>query len=140
MNFRAMGAADQRVLIAGAVVAITGLISFVDPAGSWGGVMIVGVLAGLGAASIAAQPQVAPTAQLPATKGLSLLVLGTAATAASLITLVSYIRYVLTNLTDIYELIFLVGLVASIYLLRVGWAAYKAEGGASMAPPAPPAP
>jgi hypothetical protein len=139
MNFRTMGAADQRVLIAGVVIAITALISFVDPAGGWGGIMIVSVLAGLAAAYIAAQPQVAPTMRLPATKGLSLLVLGAAATAASLIALVSYIRYVLRNLNDIYELIFLVGLAASIYLLWVGWAAYKAEGG-SMAPPAPPAP
>jgi hypothetical protein len=127
------------VLIAGAVIAITALISFVDPAGSWGGIMIVSVLAGLAAAYIAVQPQVAPTMQLPATKGMSLLVLGAAATAASLIALVSYIGYVAKNLTDIYELIFLVGLAASVYLLWVGWAAYKAEGGASMAPPAPPA-
>jgi hypothetical protein len=50
MNFRTMSAADQQVLIAGAVIAITGLISFVDPAGSWGGIMIVSVLAGVAAA------------------------------------------------------------------------------------------
>jgi len=140
MSFRSMGAADQRLLIAGAVVAITALISFVDPGGSWGGIMIVSVLAGLAAAYIAVQPQVAPTMRLPATKGLSLLVLGAAATAASVIALVSYVGYVFKNLADIYELIFLVGLVASIYLLWVGWQAYKAEGVASMAPPAPPAP
>jgi hypothetical protein len=139
MNFRTMEPADQRVLIAGVVIAIAGLISFVDPAGSWGGIMIVSVLAGLAAAFVAAQPQVAPTVQLPASKGLSLLVAGAAATAASVIALVSFIGYVFGNLTDIYELIFLVGLVASIYLLWVGWQAYKAESGASMAPPAPPA-
>ena len=85
MNFRTMSAADQRVLIAGAVIAITGLISFVDPAGSWGGIMIVSVLAGVAAAFVAVQPQVAPAMRLPMTKGLSLLVLGAAATAASLI-------------------------------------------------------
>ena len=140
MNFRTMAAADQRVLIAGAVIAITALISFVDPAGSWGGIMIVSVLAGLAAAYIAVQPQVSPSMRLPMTKGLSLLVLGGAATAASVIALVSYIGYVFKNLTDIYELIFLVGLVASIYLLWVGWTAYKAEGGGASAPPAPPAP
>jgi len=139
MNFRTMGAGDQRLLIVGVVIAITALISFVDPSGSWGGIMIVSVLAGLGAAYIAAQPQVAPSMRLPTTRGLSLLVLGGAATAASAIALVSYINYVFKNLTDIYELIFLVGFVASIILLWIGWQAYKAESGASMAPPPPPA-
>jgi len=136
MNYRTMGAAAQRLLITGAVIAITALISFVDPAGSWGGIMIVSLLAGLGAAYLAVQPQVAPSMKLPAPRGLSLLVLGAAATAASAIALLSYIKYVLNNLTDVYELIFLVGLVASAYLLWVGWTAYKAESGASTAPPA----
>jgi hypothetical protein len=136
MNYRTMGAAAQRLLITGAVIAITALISFVDPAGSWGGIMIVSLLAGLGAAYLAVQPQVAPSMKLPAPRGLSLLVLGAAATAASAIALLSYIKYVLNNLTDVYEIIFLVGLVASIYLLWVGWTAYKAEGGATTTPPA----
>ena len=136
MNYRTMGATAQRLLITGAVIAITALISFVDPAGSWGGIMIVSLLAGLGAAYLAVQPQVAPSMKLPAPRGLSLLVLGAAATAASAIALLSYIKYVLNNLTDVYEIIFLVGLVASIYLLWVGWTAYKAEGGATTTPPA----
>jgi len=137
MNFRTMSAADQQVLIAGAVIAITGLISFVDPAGSWGGIMIVSVLAGVAAAFVAVQPQVAPAMRLPMTKGLSLLVLGAAATAASLIALVSYLGYVFKYLTDIYVLIFLVGLVASIFLLWIGWRSYKAESGTSAVPPTP---
>ena len=136
MRFRTLGAGDRRILIAGAVVAITALISFVDPAGSWGGIMIVSVLAGAGAAYLAVQPQVSPTMKLPAPKGMSLLVLGAAATAASAIALLSYVGYVFGNLTDIYEIIFLVGLVASIYLLWVGWTSYKAETGARTAPPA----
>jgi hypothetical protein len=139
MNFRTMSALDQQVLIAGAVIAITALISFVDPAGSWGGIMIVSVLAGVAAAYVAVQPQVAPAMRLPMTKGLTLLVLGAAATAASLIALVSYVGYVFKYLTDIYVLLFLVGLVASVFLLWVGWRAYKAESGASTAPPVPPA-
>jgi hypothetical protein len=98
--------------------------------------MIVSVLAGLGAAYLAVQPQVSPSMKLPAPRGLSLLVLGAAATAASVIALLSYINYALKNLTDIYEIIFLVGLVASIYLLWVGWTAYKAESGATTTPPA----
>jgi hypothetical protein len=136
MNYRTMGAANQRLLIVGAVIAVTALISFVDPAGSWGGIMIVSVLAGLGAAYMAVQPQISPSMKMPAPRGLSLLVLGAAATAASVIALLSYINYALKNLTDIYEIIFLVGLVASIYLLWVGWTAYKAEGGATNTPPA----
>jgi hypothetical protein len=139
MNFRTMSAADQQVLIAGTVIAITALISFVDPAGSWGGIMIVSVLAGVAAAYVAVQPQVAPAMRLPMTKGTSLLVLGAAATAASLIALLSYLGYVFKYLTDIYVLIFVVGLVASVFLLWLGWRAYKAESGAPTAPPPPPA-
>jgi len=139
MNFRTMAAADQQVLIAGAVITITALISFVDPAGTWGGIMIVSVLAGLAAAYVAVQPQVAPSMRLPMTKGLSLVVLGVAATAASVIALLSYLGYVFQYLTDIYVLIFLVGLVASIFLLWIGWRAYTAERGVSTAPPPPPA-
>ena len=139
MSFRTMAAADQQVLIAGAVITITALISFVDPAGTWGGIMIVSVLAGLAAAYVAVQPQVAPSMRLPMTKGLSLVVLGVAATAASVIALLSYLGYVFQYLTDIYVLIFLVGLVASIFLLWIGWRAYKAESGVSTAPPPPPA-
>ena len=139
MSFRTMAAADQQVLIAGAVITITALISFVDPAGTWGGIMIVSVLAGLAAAYVAVQPQVAPSMRLPMTKGLSLVVLGVAATAASVIALLSYLGYVFQYLTDIYVLIFLVGLVASVSLLWIGWRAYKAESGVSTAPPPPPA-
>ena len=140
MNYRSLSAGDQRILIVGVVIAVTALISFVDPAGTWGGIMIVSLLAGLAAAFVALQPQVSPSMKLPAAKGLSLLVLGAAATAASAIALLSYIGYVFKNLTDVYEIIFVVGLVASVYLLWIGWAAYKAEGGAAPAPPAPPAP
>ena len=136
MNLRSLSSGDQRILITGIVIAATALISFVDPSGSWGGIMIVSLLAGLGAAYVAAQPQISPTMKLPAAKGLSLLVLGAAATAASAIALLSYIGYALKNLTDIYEIIFLVGLLASIYLLWIGWLAYKAEGGTTTAPPA----
>ena len=140
MNLASLSARDRQILVAGAVIAITALISFIDPAGDWGGVMLVSVLAGLGAAYVALQPQVAPAMKLPATKGLSLLVLGAAATAASAIAVLSYIWYVIANLLDVYELIFLAGLVASIYLLSLGWAAYNAElGGASATqPPATP--
>ena len=138
MNYRSLSAGDQRILITGVVIAVTALISFVDPAGSWGGIMIVSLLAGLGAAFVAVQPQVSPSMKLPATKGQALLVLGAAATAASAIAVLSFIGYVFDNLTDVYEIIFLVGLVASIYLLWVGRSAYKAEGGAAPAPPGPP--
>jgi len=136
MSSRAFGTGDRRVLITGAVIVVTALLSFVDPGGSWGGIMIVSVLAGAGAAFLAAQPQVSFARQLRVTKGASLLVLGAAATAASGISLLTYLGYVLSNLGDLFELIFLVGLVASIHLLWLGWMAYKAETGVNAAPPA----
>ena len=128
MRFASLRASDRLVLIAGAVIAITALISFIDPAGYGGGIMLISLLAGLGAAYVTLQPQVAPERTLPATRGLSLLVLGTAATAASAIAGVASLGYIIDNLTDSYVLIFLVGLVASVALLWVGWTAYNAEG------------
>jgi len=136
MSFRTLAGGDRRILILGVVIGITALISFLDPAGSWGGIMIVSVLAGAGAAYLAIQPQVSPTVRLPAPRGMSLLVLGAACTAASVIALLSYLGYVLGNLTNVFEVIFLVGLLASISLLWIGWSSYKAESGVTTIPPA----
>ena len=76
MNMQMLGAGDRRYLILGALVALMGLLSFLDPSGSWGAVVLVGILGGLLAAFVAVQPQVAPTVKLPASKGTVLLVAG----------------------------------------------------------------
>jgi hypothetical protein len=136
MSSRALDASDRRVLITGAIIVLTALLSFVDPDGSWGGIMIVSVLAGAAAVFLGAEPHVSPGLRLPATKGTLLLVLGAAATAAGGVSLLTYLGYVVSNLTDLFELAFVVGVIASIYLLSLGWTAYRDETGVNTAPPA----
>jgi len=140
MDFSKLSAGDQRIAIAGAIVAVTALISFVDPSGSWGAVMIVALLGGLGAVFIVVQPQMAPAAKLPATKAMSLLVVGGLATAAYVLAALSYLGYFFRNLADVFEIIFIVGLVAAAFLTWTGWRAYSAERGTSPAAPPPPPP
>ena len=67
MNFSSLSAADRRLVIVGGLVALIALISFVDPSGSWGAVMILSLLGGLLAVFVAVQSQMAPTMKLPTT-------------------------------------------------------------------------
>lgn len=140
MNMQQMlGSGDRRFLILGAVVALAGLLSFLDPSGSWGAVVLVGILGGLLAAFVAVQPQVAPTVKLPTTKGTVLLVAGALAAGGFVIAALTYVNYVFA-LTRIFSIIFDIGLVASLVLLWFGWQAYQAEQGRTPAAPPPAAP
>lgn len=139
MNMQMLGAGDRRYLILGAVVALTGLLSFLDPSGSWGAVVLVGILGGLLAAFVALQPQVAPAVKLPTTKGTVLLVAGALAAGGFVIAALTFINYVFA-VTRIFSIIFDLGLVASLVLLWFGWQAYQAEQGQTPAAPPPAAP
>ncbi len=125
------------------MVAIIALVSFLDPSGSWGPVMALTLLAGLGAVFVGLQTQIAPSVKLPAPKGLLLLILGGVATGGIAIAMLSYLGYISRNIADIFVLLMVVGLVASIVLLWTGWTAYKAEtpvAAAAAAPAGPAAP
>jgi hypothetical protein len=140
MNMQTLGAGDRRYLILGAVVALMGLLSFLDPSGSWGAVVLLGILGGLLAAFVAVQPQIAPTVKLPASKGTVLLVAGALAAAGFVIAGLTWISYVFA-VTRVFSILFDIGLVASLVLLWYGWQAYQAEQGQKpAAPPAAPPP
>ena len=134
MNFSLLSAADRRNLILGAIVVVTGLLSFLDPSGSWGSVVFIGILGGLLAAFVAVQPQVAPAMKLPTTKGLLLLVAGALAAAGFVIAGLTWFSYLIS--IQIFSIIFDVGLVASVVLLWFGWQAYQAEQKNPASPPA----
>lgn len=139
MNFSKLSASDKRTLVLGAIVAIAGVLSFMDPSGSWGAVVVIGILGGLLAVYVAVQPQMAPAMKLPATKGLLLLVAGAAAALGFVIAGLTWFSYVI-EVTRVFSIIFDVGLVAAVLLLWFGWTAYQAEPkAAAPAPPAPPA-
>lgn len=140
MNFSSLSAADKRTLILGAIVVVAGILSFLDPSGSWGAVVAISILGGLLAIYVAVQPQLAPAMKLPATKGLLLLAAGAAAALGFVIAGLTWLSYVLA-VTRVFSLIFDAGLVASLVLLWFGWVAYQAEPkAAAAAPPPPPTP
>lgn len=138
MDLTKLNQNDKFALLAGAVVAITGLISVVN---NWGVFMVLSVLAGVLAVFLILQPQLAPTTKLPVTKGLGLLGAGLIATVASGLTAVDWLGWILEHVASFDTVQFVIGLVFAIVLLWAGWAAYKAERGtaAPTTPAAPPA-
>jgi len=131
MDFSKLSATDKRILIAALVVVVGGLISIVD---RWGIGGIVGGLAGLAAAGVILQPQLAPTMKLPAPRGTVLVVLGAVAALGFIVSALQYIGYVL-EVTRIYTILFDIGLVAAIVLAYFCWLEYKGAQGAAPAPP-----
>jgi hypothetical protein len=127
MDFSKLSAADKRILIAAALVVVGGIVSIVD---NWGVGGIVGGLAGLGAAFVVLQPQVAPTMQIPTPKPTLLLVLGAVAALGFVVSALQWYDDLL-RVTRVFNLLFDIGLVAAIALAYFAWAGYKAVTPAS---------
>jgi len=140
MNDSSLTATDRRIVLTGGIAAIVGILSFLDPNGSWGTIMALTLLAGLGAVFVAMQPQLAPSTKLPMKKGLLVLILGGVATGATALAMLTYLGYITRNIVDFFTLSMIVGLVASIVLLLTGWRLYQAELPAAAAPATPRAP
>src|SRR6185503_9737370 len=139
MNFSTLSAADKRIVIAAALVVIISVLSYVDPSGNWGGVMVLALVGGLFGLFVVLQPQLAPTVKLPMTRGLSLLVAGALATGGLALAVLTYIGYISRNIVDPFVILMIVGLIAAIFVLWMGWQAYQAEPKAA-APAAPASP
>ena len=144
--FSKLNASDRRFAILGAIVAIAGVLSFADPSGSWGTVVGLGILAGVGAVLVVLWPQLQPNAALPVPKGTALLICGVVAAGAFALAGLTWFSYVIA-VTRVFSIIFDVGLVAAIALAYFGWMAYAADKRSAPAaaavpatpPPAPPA-
>jgi hypothetical protein len=130
MDFSKLSSADKRLLICAAGVILGGVVGIVD---AWGIGATIGLLAGIAAAAVVLQPQLAPTMQLPAPKATSLLVLVAIAAIGFLLSALTYLSYALA-ITRIYTILFDIGLVAAIALLYFAWLGY--QGQAKGAPPA----
>src|SRR5262245_18197675 len=118
MNLSALSAADRNNVILGAIVVVTGVLSFLDPSGSWGAVVVLGILGGLLAAYVSLQAQIAPTVKMPATRGMVLLVAGLLAAGGFVLAGLTYLSYVFS--IRIFSIIFDIGLIASLILLWFG--------------------
>jgi hypothetical protein len=131
MNFSTLSGANRRTVIIAGVVTLIALLSFLDPSGSWGGVMALSLLGGLGALFIVLQPQMAPTMKMPVARGLGLLLTSGLAAIGYVLAILSYIGYIAKYPTDVFVILMIVGLVASLYLAWTAWQAYQAESGAA---------
>ena len=139
--FSKLNASDKRFAILGAVVAVAGVLSFADPSGSWGSVVALGILAGVGAVLVVLWPQLQPNSALPVPKGTALLVCGVVAAGAFAIAGLTWFSYVIA-VTRLFSIIFDIGLVAAIALAYFGWLAYAADNRtapAAAVPATPPA-
>jgi len=137
MNFSMLGAGDRNIAILGVIVVVTGVLSFLDPSGSWGAVVILGIIGGLLAAFVSVQAQMAPSVKLPATRGMVLLIAGLLAAGGFVLAGLTYLSYVFS--IRIFSIIFDVGMIAAIVLLWFGWQAYQKEQGSSGTAAPPPA-
>jgi hypothetical protein len=132
MDLSTLQKSDRLALGAGAVVAITALLSI---ANEWGAAMALSLAAGAGAIGIVLQPRIAPTVTLPATKATLILGLGAAATLATGLVALDWIGWILEHPFRFDTIQFLLGLAAAVVVLSVGYDAFRAER-ARVTPPA----
>jgi hypothetical protein len=137
MNFSALSQNDRIALVAGAVVAISGLLSiFYD----WGAIMLISVLAGLLAMAAVAWPTILQSLRISGSKGSLLVIAGVGATLTHVLRGLDAVAWLLDHLASLDALQFIVGIVAAIALLYAGYMAYRGGGApapAAMTPPPP---
>lgn len=122
MDLSKVGATDKRILYAAIGVVIGGIIGIVD---AWGIFAILGLLAGLAAAFVVLQPQLAPAMKLPLPKAQLLLGCGVIAAGGFGLAFLTYLRFAI-DITRIFSILFDLGFVAALALLWFTWTNYKA--------------
>jgi hypothetical protein len=117
-----LDANERMAAMAAGVVLVLGIVSIVN---DWGALMIVPILGALAVLAVLFLPQV----NLPAPRGLTLLLAGAVAALFWIIAAVSWLDWIVGHLATFDTLQFLVGLVAAIVLAWAGWQAYQASPG-----------
>jgi hypothetical protein len=124
MDSSKLGSTDRVAAVAAGVVGATAMLSLNN---DWGLLMALSLLAGVGALAVTLLPSIAPTATLPAPRGISLLALGAVASISTTLVAFDWFGWIVENPAKFDTLQFLVGLVAAYVLLRAGFVAYRAE-------------
>jgi len=126
MDFSTMSASGRSTLVAGAIVTVTALLSISN---EWGLLMAVSLLGGIGAIAL----ELSPAINLPATRGVSALVLGGMATVATTLVAINWLGWIVEHLVSFDTIQFLTGLVAAVALLGIGSGRYQAERSTAVA-------
>lgn len=113
---------NERLAVFGALaVFLAGLIS------SWGGLLLLAIVAAIGMAVVVFLPQLSPSTSLPGSKGSLMAALGFGAAASTLITLLQWIGFL--GAFGFNSIMFIVALVGSLVMAWAGWQELQAEGG-----------
>ena len=113
---------NERLAVFGAIaVFLAGLIS------SWGGLLLLAIVAAIGMAVVVFLPQLSPSTSLPGSKGSLMAVLGFAAAGSTLITLLQWMGFL--GAFGFNSIMFIVALVGSLVMAWAGWQELQAEGG-----------
>jgi hypothetical protein len=122
-------ASRKATLVAGAIVAVTAVLSITN---EWGTVMALSFVAGVAAVVI----ELAPSLKLPAARGVTMFALGGVATLATSVAAIDWLGWIAGHLFRFDTLQFLTGFAAAIVLLVVGFGRYQAERRSPAASPA----
>ena len=132
MDFSKLGQSDRLALGAGGVIVLTALLSLIN---GWGAAMVLSLAGGAAAIAIAVQPQLAPTATLPASKTVLLLGAGAVATLASGLVALDWMGWIVRHIVSFDTIQFMTGLVAAVALLAASYMSLQRER-AMLVPPA----
>jgi hypothetical protein len=121
-----LSANDRHASVAAVVVVFSGLVSVLD---DWGAILVLAVLAAVGALGVVFAPRLAPAARLPGSKGSLLVIAGVVAVLSWIVSTVTWLDWIFGHLLDIYTLVFLFGLAGAALMAWTGWVALSAEGG-----------
>jgi hypothetical protein len=129
-----LSSSERMAVFASAIVVVTGLLSLMW---NWGALMLLAAIAGAVVLGGILIPQISPSTNLPAPKGLVMLGGGIVAALAFIVTAFDWLGWIGDHLASFDTLQFLVGLVASLVMAWAGWRAYQESGRAgSTTPPA----
>ena len=125
MDLSRLSANDRILALAATVVTVTGVISVVN---GWGAILVLAVLAGLGALGVIVAPHLAPSARLPGAKGSLLVILGAVAVLSWIPVVIVWLTWIVEYFATVDTLQFLSGFVAAMVMAWAGWVAFTAEG------------
>ncbi len=126
MDFSKLSQNDKTAALASAVLVVAGLIAastYTTYALTW-----LAILAAVAMLLVVLQPQIAPKANLPGSKGRLMLALGGIAGVIMLFALLTTLGFIFVAF-GFADILFLAAILAGLVMAWTGWTAFQAEGG-----------
>jgi predicted lipid-binding transport protein (Tim44 family) len=126
MDFSKLSQNDKTAALASAVLVVAGLIAastYTTYALTW-----LAILAAVAMLLVVLQPQIAPKANLPGSKGTLMVALGGIAGGVMVIALLTTLTFIFVAF-GFADILFLAAILAGVVMAWTGWTAFQAEGG-----------